>query len=142
MDTTHFKALKSMYENTPINALYNPTIQISIGKSIIEQEVQSSFFHAANALHGSVYFKLLDDAAFFAVNSIVDDVFVLTANFETKFLRPIKGGSLVCKGELIKNLGNKFEARAKLFNDGVLVGSGHGIFVKSTMKLEEVTTYQ
>jgi acyl-coenzyme A thioesterase PaaI-like protein len=35
--------------------------------------------HSIHAVHGSVYFKALDDAAFFAVNSLVEDVFVLTA---------------------------------------------------------------
>jgi hypothetical protein len=35
--------------------------------------VRPDFFHAAHAVHGSVYFKALDDAAFFAVASLVQE---------------------------------------------------------------------
>ena len=37
--------------------------------------------HAAGAVHGSYYFKVLDDACYFAANSLVSDVFVLTVSF-------------------------------------------------------------
>lgn len=86
---------------------------------------------------------MLDDAAFFAVNSVVNDVFVLTATFETKFLRSISIGKLTAKGELLKNLGEKLEARAKLFDDkGIIVATGFGIFVKSKMQLSELESYK
>jgi uncharacterized protein (TIGR00369 family) len=132
-----------MYYSAPINELYMPKISITEGKTEIQIEVNSQFFHAAEALHGSVYFKMLDDAAFFACNSVVEDVFVLTASFETKLLRPVASGVLIAKGELLKNLGNKLEARAKLFNDqGELVASGIGFFVKSKKNLSEIESYK
>ncbi len=139
----HHRKLENMYLTAPINELYQPTIKIIEGKCEIEITVKQQFFHAANALHGSVYFKMLDDAAFFAANSVIEDVFVLTGSFETKFLRPVSSGRLTAKGELLKNLGNKLEARAKLFDDkGVLVATGSGIFIKSKMVLSEIKSYK
>ena len=37
-------------------------------------------FHAAGAGHGTIYFKMLDDAAFYAANSMVEEQFVLTTD--------------------------------------------------------------
>ena len=143
MKKEHFTKLENMFLAAPINKLMGPTIQIMEGKCEINMDVDPKFFHAANALHGSVYFKLLDDAAFFAANSIVEDVFVVTGSFEIKFLRPILGGKLLAVGEMTKNLGNKLEARANLFDeDGNLMGSGSGVFVKTKIELTSIESYK
>ena len=143
MKKEHFTKLENMFLAAPINKLMGPTIQIMEGKCEINMDVDPKFFHAANALHGSVYFTLLDDAAFFAANSIVEDVFVVTGSFEIKFLRPILGGKLLAVGEMTKNLGNKLEARANLFDeDGNLMGSGSGVFVKTKIELTSIESYK
>jgi acyl-coenzyme A thioesterase PaaI-like protein len=49
---------------------------------------------------GSVYFKMLDDAAFFAVNSIVEDVFVYTVSLNVQLLRPVASGTHPFSGHL------------------------------------------
>jgi acyl-coenzyme A thioesterase PaaI-like protein len=79
----HLQKLEHMYLMAPINAFYSPRISISQGEAEITIPVKPEFFHAADAVHGSVYFKLLDDAAFFAVNSLMEDYFALTASFTT-----------------------------------------------------------
>ncbi|MCO6491386.1 MAG: PaaI family thioesterase [Phaeodactylibacter sp.] len=63
------------------------TCLISEGEAEIGMRISDKYFHALGAIHGSVYFKLLDDAAFFAVSSIVRDVFVLTTSFNINILR-------------------------------------------------------
>jgi len=132
-----------MYLAAPINQFYLPTIKISEGRSEIKISIQPSFFHPAEAVHGSVYFKMLDDAAFFAVNSIVEDVFVLTAAFNTQLLLPVDRGTLIAKGELIRDFGNKFTAKASLFNEtNQLIASGEGVFVKSKKQLAKITSFK
>ncbi len=88
----HFAALERMYMAGPINRLYRPEISVSEGGAVVEMDVSEDFFHAGRSLHGSVYFKMLDDAAFFAANSLEREVFVLTASFTTRFRRPVRGG--------------------------------------------------
>ncbi len=69
--SAHFEKLEAMYLSAPNNAYYQPTIHITEGKAEVSIAVRPDFFHAANAVHGSVYFKLMDDASFFAANSLI-----------------------------------------------------------------------
>jgi len=143
MSNQHFKCLETMFHEAPINKLMGPKLKVSEGKAEITMDVNPQFFHAAQALHGSIYFKLLDDAAFFAVNSVVDDVFVVTGTFEIKFLKPITEGKLVAVGEMTKNLGSKLEARAKLYSEnGDLYATGSGVFVKTKISLTSIESYK
>jgi len=68
MGAEHFRKLERMYLGANFNkALYGTsTITISEGRCSVGLEVSDQYFHALGAMHGSVYFKLLDDAAFFA----------------------------------------------------------------------------
>ncbi len=90
----HFRKLERAYVTAPINAYYAPTLRMSEGKAEIAFDIDPKMHHAAHAAHGSVYFKALDDAAFFAANSLVDDVFVLTVSFTVYFLRPVSEGRI------------------------------------------------
>jgi acyl-coenzyme A thioesterase PaaI-like protein len=94
----HHRKLERLYLSAPTNAYYKPAISIDAGSAEIQIEVRPDFFHAAAAVHGSVYFKLLDDAGFFATNSLVPDVMVLTANFTIHLLRPVSSGRLTARG--------------------------------------------
>jgi uncharacterized protein (TIGR00369 family) len=143
MTKEHYQKLENMYLAAPINKFYNPTITVEECTSEITITVKKAFFHAANAVHGSVYFKMLDDVAFFAVNSIVEDFFVLTGTFETKLLRPITEGKIVAKGLITSNWGNKFEAESELFNSkGKLVATGKGTFIKSKILLASIDSFK
>ena len=46
------------------------------------------------AAHGTIYFKMLDDAAFYAANSLVTDRFLLTTAFNLHFTKPIRTGEV------------------------------------------------
>ncbi|WP_222105080.1 hypothetical protein [Denitromonas halophila] len=54
-----------MYLAAPINAFYGPDIAVSEGAARVGMTVLPTMFHGAGAAHGSVVFKMLDDAAFF-----------------------------------------------------------------------------
>jgi len=132
----HFVALESMYLAAPINAFYRPTIEVSDSEATIEIEVSEKLFHAAEAVHGSVYFKMLDDAAFFAANSLEREVFVLTTSFTTYLTRPISSGTLRSVGRVVNRNKAQFIAEAIAYNsDGREVGRGSGIFVRGKSPL-------
>ena len=133
-----------MYLSAPINAqLYKGiTINISNEKAELTLKIEEKFFHAANAIHGSVYFKMLDDAAFFAVNSIVKDVFVYTVSFNIQILRPVSTGIIKSTGELKFKSNNLFIADSTLLDENnKLVGRGSGNFMKSKIELTENIGY-
>ena len=68
----HYRKLENMYLLAKSQQVYydSLTIEISEKRAELSLTVSDKYFHALNAIHGSVYFKLLDDASFFAVNSI------------------------------------------------------------------------
>ncbi len=142
---THYRKLERMYLSASFNReIYKGvTINISEGKTEITLPVTEKYFHAANAMHGSVYFKMLDDAAFFAVNSIVQDIFVYTVSFNVQLLRPVSSGIIKSVGELKFKSNNLFIADSTLFDEnGKLAGRGSGNFMRSKIELTENIGYK
>jgi uncharacterized protein (TIGR00369 family) len=106
-------------------------------------EVRPELFHGANALHGSVYFKALDDAAFFAVNSLVRDCFVLTVSFNTYLLRPVTEGTLRAEGIVTSESKNLYVAESVLYlGADRQVARGSGTFMRSRFRLDQVDSYR
>ena len=76
----HYSNLESMYAAAPVNSIYEPVMEVSEGQATIEIELSEKYHHSAGGVHGSVYFKMLDDAAFFAANSL-EEQFLRVNNF-------------------------------------------------------------
>ncbi|MCO4755258.1 MAG: hypothetical protein KC478_12305, partial [Bacteriovoracaceae bacterium] len=91
---------------------------------------------------GSVYFKMLDDAAFFAVNSLEQELFVLTISFTTKLTRPVTSGDLESIGKVVKMEEGRWLAESILYNNGKEVGFGEGTFVRGKTKLTDAMGYK
>lgn len=139
MKDEHFIKLEQMYlgGKATINDFYEGIdLKVFDGRTEMSLQVDPKYFHAASSLHGSVYFKLLDDAAFFAVNSVVRDVFVLTSTFQVNLLRPVTGGTLFSYGKVESATRNYFVGTAELRDErGRRVALGRGQFVKSKLPL-------
>ena len=139
----HFRKLERMYASAPLNEYYKPTMHISEGQAEVAIAVRRELFHAANAVHGALYFKCLDDATFFAVNSLVDDVFVLTVSFNLYLLRPISAGEMRATGRVVYRSRQLFVAEAELVDqDGKPIGRGSGTFMRSAMPLSPEIGYK
>ncbi len=86
---------------------------------------------------------MLDDAAFFAVNSVVQDIFVYTVSFNTQLLRPVTNGIIRSVGELKFRSANLYIADSTLFDqNNKVVGRGSGNFMKSKVSLTEDIGYK
>lgn len=119
------------------------TCKIEEEKATITLAVSEDYFHALGAIHGTVYFKMLDDAAYFAVSSVVKDCFMLTSSFNINILRPVSKGMLTAIGTVRYKSSNLFAAEAKLYNqDGKEVAFGTGNFARSKMLLSEEVGYK
>ncbi len=98
---------------------------------------------AADAVHGSVYFKLLDDAAFFAVNSLIADYFALTASFTTYLLRPISEGIMKARGKVVFAGAKSYLAESTVSDSqGKEIARGSGNFVVSKIRLKSEMGYR
>lgn len=138
----HYRKLERMYLAAPVNELYLPSIAISKGRATVEFEVREQFFHAAQALHGSVYFKALDDSAFFAAASVVPDRFVVTVSFTIYLTRPVAGGGLRAEGQVTSQTTNLLVAESVLYNGDREVARGSGTFMPSKAALTTALGYE
>jgi uncharacterized protein (TIGR00369 family) len=139
----HFRKLERSYHRARCNQYYVPALTVADGTSQVTIRVREEFFHTGGAVHGSVYFKALDDAAYFAVNSLIEDVAVLTVSFTVHFMRPISDGALTASGKVVHASERLFFAESVLTDasNRVLAG-GLGTFVKSKVALSAAIGYE
>lgn len=142
-EAAHFRALERLYGSAPINRLFPSRLHITgPGASRIEFDVAPAYFHAAGATHGTLYFKMLDDAAFYAANSLVSDRFLLTTAFNLLFTRPLMTGPIVAEGRWLSGRRRVYVAEARLVDGtGEEVGRGTGTFMRSTIPLAGLPGY-
>ncbi len=139
----HHRALESLYAAAPINRLFESRLEIvEPGVARIRFRVDQRHFHAAGAAHGTSYFKMLDDAAFYACNSLVTDRFLLTTQFSLLLTRPLGEGEVVAEGRWISGQRRVFVAEARLVAaDGEEVARGTGTFMRSRIALASLPGY-
>ena len=142
MNKSHFTRLEQMYLSAPFNLLFEPTIVVSHGGAEISIEIKPDYHHAANAVHGSVYFKMLDDAAYFAANSLETNCFMLTTSFTTYLTKPVSSGLMRAVGKAVNQNRSQIIAEAVVYNDkDEEIGRCSGIFVRSNNQLINVQGY-
>ncbi|WP_371432217.1 PaaI family thioesterase [Novosphingobium sp.] len=139
----HWRALEGLYTSAPVNHLFSSRLEIvSEGRSRIVFDVDPSCFHAAGAAHGTIYFKMLDDAAFYAANTLVTDRFLLTTSFNLFFSRPIHGGRVIAEGRWVSGRRRVLVAESRLVDEeGEEVGRGTGTFQRSRIALGSLEGY-
>ncbi|HEV2746788.1 MAG TPA: PaaI family thioesterase [Allosphingosinicella sp.] len=140
----HFRALESLYRHAPVNGLFDSKLEIvEEGLARIRFHVDGRFFHAAGAAHGTLYFKMMDDAAFYACNSLVTDRFLLTTAFNLLFTRPLKEGPVTAEGRWASGKRRVFVGDARLIGaDGVEAARGTGTFMRSHIPLSSLDGYR
>ena len=139
----HYRALERLYASAPINNAFQSRLTIpGDGKSRISFEVDETSYHAAGAAHGTIYFKMLDDAAFYAANSRTTDRFLLTTSFNVDFTKPVRAGTIVAEGLWISGKRRIFVAESRLVDsEGDEIGRGTGTFMRSRIPLSTLPGY-
>ena len=139
----HHRALESLYASAPVNALFASRLAIQgEGAAQITFDVTESVYHAAGAAHGTIYFKMLDDAAFYAANTFVTDRFLLTTSFNLHFTKPVRTGRVVAEGRWVSGRKRVFVAESRLVDeDGDEIGRGTGTFMRSHIPLSSLPGY-
>lgn len=141
--TEHYRRLEAMYQAAPIQQFFSSILRVEEATATITLPVLEGFHHAFGSAHGAVYFKLLDDAAYFAANSVVPDRAIVTASFSVQLLRSVSAGSLTAEGHLINNAGRLFVAESQIVDDaGNLIAIGHGTFSRTGLALKDIPAYR
>ena len=142
-EDAHFRALESLYRAAPINGGFTSELRIiEAGLARIRFDVDPAHFHAAAAAHGTLYFKMMDDAAFYACNSTISDRFLLTTAFNLVFSRPLKSGQVIAEGRWISGKRRVLIGEARLIDgDGEEAARGTGTFMRSHIALSSLPGY-
>lgn len=140
----HWRALEALYASAPINRLFDSSLAITgEGRARITFTVDERYHHAAGAAHGTIYFKMLDDAAFYAANTLVSDRFLLTTSFNLHFTAPVRTGKVVAEGLWVSGRRRVLVAEAHLVDeDGEEIGRGTGTFMRSHIPLSGLPGYR
>jgi len=143
-EEAHLRALETLYASAPINGLFRSTLVLpEAGKSEISFTVGIDSFHAAGAAHGTLYFKMLDDAAFYAANGLVSDRFLLTTAFNLHFTKPMREGPAKAEGRWISGRRRVFVAEARIVDsEGEECARGTGTFMRSHIALSGLDGYR
>ena len=81
---------------------------------------------------------MLDDAAWGAANSYIEDVFLFTYSFNIFLTKPVSKGTIKSIGNVINKSDKKIEAQARLYDySGDEIGHGSGVFMKSKNLLKD-----
>ncbi len=139
----HYKKLENMMYSSPFVTFSEAEVNVKKGESHITLPVRKELFHAAGAMHGALYFFALDNAAFYAANSLVEDVFVLTTSFTTYITKPVSEGVVKSIGRVVNKNRSQFICESVLFDSNdVEIARATGIFVKSKIPLSEKIGYK
>jgi len=140
---SHYRKLENMMHSAALVRLTGARVKIGERTAEITLPVKREFFHAAGALHGALYFMALDNAAFFAVNSVVEDVFVLTTSFTIYITRPVSQGVIRAVGRVVNSTRTQHIAESVLYDgEGKEIARGSGVFVRSKIPLNEAIGYK
>lgn len=140
--TTHFESLVRMHDAVKVNEFYKPTLVVSEGAAEIEIELTEKYHHAAGGVHGSVYFKMLDDAAWYAANSLETEYFLVTVSFTTYITRPVSSGKMKAVGKVVNKNKSQFISESVVYDsEGREIGRGNGVFVRSKAPLADAQGY-
>ncbi|MGB3472348.1 MAG: PaaI family thioesterase [Erythrobacter sp.] len=139
----HYRALERLYGSAPINEKFNSRLEITgRGLARLHFTVSEDVFHAAGAAHGTIYFKMLDDAAFYAANTLSTDRFLLTTSFNLNFTKPVRAGEVIAEGRWVSGKRRVFVAESRLIDDeGDEIGRGTGTFMRSHIALSGLDGY-
>jgi uncharacterized protein (TIGR00369 family) len=138
-DIEHFRTLEIIFGKTPIHKYWQCTVAIKKAKAEIVMPVRADFFNPLRSLHGSAYCKALDTAMFFAANSLVADVLLVTTNLNIHFLSPISSGKLTAIGRVVQKTRRQVVADGSAFDEtGRELARASGTFIPSSIALRDL----
>lgn len=138
-DESHYRNLETLFQSAPLNQgiFKGSDLEVEFERATLRLAIGNQYFHAAEAMHGAIYFKLLDDSAYFAAASIENTYFLLTKSYTIHFRRPVMEDTLTAIGKVIEVNEREILATSEIYNSaGKLVANGEGVFVRSTKRLQ------
>lgn len=127
---SHYQKLAQIFTTAPCNQYYQATFAVSEGRAEVQLPLRPDFWQMGGVVHGSVLFKLLDDAATVACISLLEEEATVTSTFTIYFLRPISTGIVTAVGQVVRRGKTQLLAEAVAVDEtGRELARGSGLFV-------------
>lgn len=132
----HCERLERSYlASPPDNERHEPGIRVSAGEADIVIPIQEKPSHPAG-MPGTLFLKVMNDAAALAANSLVEDRYVRAASFSVSLTGTMPQGELIARGRFVGMSGDSYLAETMLTDtDGNEIGRGDGAFIVSDVEL-------
>lgn len=141
----HYRKLERMHLSSPFHQHHFPSLSIYVieERAEVSLTLDSTYRNTVKALHANIYTKVLEDAAFLAAHSIINDQLLIPTAFHSDFLKPVSKGILRAIGVVKFKSRTVFIAESKLFNSyGNEIAMATGNYMKSNIKLGPEIGYQ
>ncbi|RAP30762.1 thioesterase [Candidatus Marinamargulisbacteria bacterium SCGC AG-343-D04] len=123
------------YLNHEMHRNLDLRLEMNDGKSTLSCVISNTILNLVGIVHGAIYFKLMDDACFFAALSIENSHFVATADFNIHYIKPASKGRLTAYAHIVNHRKNRYLCACDIKNDaGELCAHGTGTFVEPKTK--------
>lgn len=124
-----YELITKMFNEAPCNAHLKPRYLASEGMGEVRLTVRPDMLHAGGVVHGSILFKLLDDASTMAVIGSMGTS--LTSTFNIYFTRPVSSGEIYAVGRVVKLGRRQIIAEAEAYDEqDRLLAKGSGTFMR------------
>lgn len=126
------ESLMDRYLGAPHNEFFDAGVRILEGEAEIVIPIQDRFLGPTGAVHPSVCFTAMADAAMLAVNSLVDKAYVVAVRFDIHLTHLIADGQLIARSRYLGMSENDYLAESALMDaEGQELGHGSGAFRES-----------
>jgi len=139
----HLEKLENLYLSDQVNKDLDPGVKILEGEAEIHIPVREKVSNTDGSIIGCICYKLMEDAAILALNSIVNDVQVTASNFNIYLSNSIASRELTARAKFIGESGNQILVETVVLDDNRSeIARGNGAFNKSSIKLEQLDGYK
>ncbi|GAB4397086.1 MAG: hypothetical protein OHK0053_12730 [Microscillaceae bacterium] len=138
---THTERLKKMYEENAFNQSLAPVMDFpEPGHCEVQAAVNPIFFHGGGIMHGSIIFRLLDDACTFAAWTYVFDKMCVTKSLHIHFQKPVFRGHLRAQGRVqeVNASVNEIYTEGVLLNEGIEVARCTAIIARISAQFRQM----
>jgi uncharacterized protein (TIGR00369 family) len=138
---SHCQKLAAMYNQMPFNKDLEPQMSfITLGECKVEAAVNPLFFHGGGIIHGSIIFRLLDDACTFAAWSYVEDKLCVTKNLHIHYQSPINEGTMQAYGKVleISQTANEITVEGVMMNQEKEVARCTAVIARMSAKVKKM----
>lgn len=115
----HRVELDSWIGCAPFERLLNMKIeQAQNGKAVLRMPFCRQYAQGAGLMHGGALVSLADTAVVMAIKSLLEpDSHFATISMESRFLYPVKSGTVTAKAQVTRREGRTLEGEATVYNE-------------------------